>query len=115
MHWYNKITTFLKSIGLQNSSNSPCVFKGTIIPRESPLYLGLYVDDCAYFSTSDAVELKFKELMSTKYTVSYDDCLDWFLGMKFDWLEIDKALKCHVHQGSIHIRYRRTLQLDRLQ
>ena len=36
--------------------------------------------------------------MNTKYTVSYDDCLDWFLGMKFDCLETDKALKCHVHQ-----------------
>ena len=62
------------------------------------MYLGLYVDDFAYFSTSDKVEQKFKELMNTKYTISYDDSLDWFLGMKFDWLEIDEALKCHIHQ-----------------
>ena len=98
MHWYNNISTFFKSIGLQNSPNSPCVFTGTLIPGEPPIYLGLYVDDFAYFSTSDKVEAKFRSLLNQQYTVSYDDCLDWFLGMKFDWLETPTALKCHVHQ-----------------
>ena len=98
MHWYNNICTFFKSIGLNNSPNSPCLFTGTLIQGEPPLYLGLYVDDFAYFSTSDKVEQKFKQLMNTKYSVSYEDSLDWFLGMKFDWLETDTALKCHVHQ-----------------
>ena len=28
----------------------------------------------------------------------YDNCLDWFLGIKFNWLETEHALKCHVYQ-----------------
>ena len=98
LHWYNNITNFFKSIGLTNSPNSPCLFTGTLIPGEPPLYLGLYVDDFAFFSPSDAVEQKFRDLMNEQYTVSYDDHLEWFLGMKFDWHETPDALRCHVHQ-----------------
>ena len=36
--------------------------------------------------------------LDTKYTVSYKNSLNWFLGMKFDWLETDNALKYYVHQ-----------------
>ena len=79
-------------------THRPCVFTGTLIPGEPPLYLGLYVDDFAYFSPSDKVEAKFKELMDNKYDVSYDETLDWFLGIKFQLTESDTALKCHIHQ-----------------
>ncbi len=71
------------SIGLTTSPNSPCLFTGTLIPGESPLYLGLYVDDIAFFSHSDAVEQKFRDLLNAVYTVSYEDSHEWFLGMKF--------------------------------
>ena len=98
IHWYKNISLFFFSIGLTNSPNSPCLFTGKLIPGKSPLYFGLYVDDFAYFSTSDEVESIFNKLLVCKYTVSYDDCLDWFLAMKFDWLETDKVLNCHVHQ-----------------
>lgn len=98
MYWYNNISQIFKSIGSNNSPNSPCVFTGELIPGEPPLYLGLYVDNFTYFSSSDAVEQKFMELMDSQYSVSYDDCLDWFLGMKFNWYETDTVLKCHVHQ-----------------
>jgi hypothetical protein len=31
-----------------------------LIDGEPPIYVGIYVDDIIYFSTSDAVERKFK-------------------------------------------------------
>ena len=98
LHWYNNISEFFKSIGLTNSPNSPCVFSGSLIPGQPPLYVGLYVDDFAFFSNSDAVESRFRTLLNSKYTVSYDDQLEWFLGMKFDWKRTPTSLKCHVHQ-----------------
>ena len=70
----------------------------TLLPNEPPIYVGLYVDDFAFFSRSDAVEDRFRTLLNSEYTVSYDDSLEWFLGMKFDWQETDNTLKCHVHQ-----------------
>ena len=57
----------------------------------------MYVDDFAFFSPSDAVEQKFRELMNSEYTVSYNDHLEWFLGMKFDWYQSPDALCCHVY------------------
>ena len=41
LHWFNNISSFFKSIGLQNSPNSPCIFS---IPGKPPLYEGLYVN-----------------------------------------------------------------------
>ena len=35
--------------------------------------------------------------------VSYDDYFDWFLGMKFDWLQMDKELKCNIHQEAFFL------------
>jgi hypothetical protein len=43
-------------MGLKNSDNSPFLFMVTIIEGEPPIYVGIYVDDIIYFSTSDAVE-----------------------------------------------------------
>ena len=98
LHWFQNISAFFNSIGLQSHPNSPCVFAGTILKDHPPLYVGLYVDDFAYFSTSSKVEEHFKTLLNQKYTVSYDDCLEWFLGMKFTWYETATTLRCHVHQ-----------------
>ena len=63
-----------------------------------PLYLGLYVDEFSFFSCSNAVEQKFCNLLNDVYTVFYEDSLEWFLGMKFEWKETEDSLKCHVHQ-----------------
>lgn len=101
LHWYSNISKFFKSIGLTNSPNSQWIFTGTHIPGEPPLYLGLYFKDFAFFSWSDAVEQKFWDLLNTVYIVSYDDSLELFLGMKFDWKETSESLKWHVHQEAI--------------
>ena len=98
IHWFQNISSFFHQIGLHNSPNSPCVFTRTIIPGQPPMYVGLYVDDFAYFGTSDAVELQFQKLMDQKYSVSYYDCLQWFLDMKFIWYETESTPKCHIHQ-----------------
>ena len=79
LHWYKNISTFFKSIGLENSQNNPCVFTGKLLDNKPPIYIGLYVDDFCFFSESDEVENEFKNLLNTKYTVSFDDQLDWFL------------------------------------
>ena len=43
-----------------------------MIPGESPLYLGLYVDNFPHFSTSTAAKQKFKSLMA--FTLDVVDC-----------------------------------------
>ena len=75
-HWYQNISTFFQSIGLCNSPNSPCLFIGQILPNHPPLIVGLYVDNFCNFSTSNAVELHFKQHLDNKYTVSYNDKID---------------------------------------
>ena len=60
-HWYETCKKSLMSLGLKPMANAPCIFSGTIIEGEPPLYLGLFVDDFIYFSSSDAVEQQFKE------------------------------------------------------
>ena len=55
-HWFQKACEILNSIGLKQIPNSPCIFQGTIIPGQPPLTLGLYVDDCIYFSESNRLK-----------------------------------------------------------
>ena len=98
LHWFQNISAFFHSIRLKSKPNSTCVFTGRIVPDQPPLYVGLYVDDFVYFSTSDAVELQFQKLLNQKYSVSYDDCLEWLLGIKFTWYETESTLKCHINQ-----------------
>jgi hypothetical protein len=49
------LSSHLKAMGLKNSENSPCLFFGTLIEGEPPIYVGIYVDDIIYFSASDNV------------------------------------------------------------
>jgi len=58
--WFETSCSHLHTMGLRNSKNSPCLFIGNIIDGEPPIYVGIYVDDIIYFSTSDAVECKFE-------------------------------------------------------
>ena len=98
LHWFNHISACFKSIGLSNSPNHPCVFHGTLLPNHPPIYVGLYVHDFCFFSISDKVEDQFRALLNSHYTVSYEDSLDWFLGMKIEWSFTDTGLQVHVHQ-----------------
>jgi len=58
-------------MGLSSSSTSPCLFMGTLIPGEPPIYIGMHVDDIKCFSSSDPVERKFEDLLSTIGSVDF--------------------------------------------
>jgi hypothetical protein len=84
--WYDMLSSHLKGMGLKSSENSPCIFTGVIVPEEPPIFVGIYVDDIIYFSCSDSVERKFKELLSTLGTVDFMGQVGLFLGTKFTWV-----------------------------
>ena len=54
-HWFDYITAAFYRAGLKPLPNEPCIFTGTIIDGEPPIFIGVYVDDFTYFSASDAV------------------------------------------------------------
>jgi len=75
-------------MGLQNSASSPCLFVGTLIPGEPPVYVGIYVDDIIYFSPSSTVEKKFESLLSTIGEVDFMGQVSHFLGIEFNWHQL---------------------------
>jgi hypothetical protein len=75
----------LQTLGLQASSTSPCLFTGTLIPGEPPIYIGIYVDDIIYFSSSDKVERYFEESFSKLWQVDFMGQVSHILGIEFTW------------------------------
>ena len=71
------------SVGLQQHPTSPCLFYGTLIDGQPPLYLGLYVDDFIYFSESTAVENKFEKDFGAKLDTDFNGKIGFFLGINF--------------------------------
>jgi hypothetical protein len=72
-------------MGLCCSKNSPCLFVGHILDGEPPIYVGIYVDDIIYFSSSDIVERKFESLLSSIGEVEFMGHVTQFLGIEFTW------------------------------
>jgi len=97
-HWYDKAVKLLTSVGLTQCTNSPCMFTGTIIPGEPPLYLGLYVDDFVYFSESDKVEQAFEKKFGELTTVDFMGTVSHFLGIRFQYRQTQDELKVHLSQ-----------------
>jgi hypothetical protein len=83
--WFEMLCSHLKAMGLKNSDTSPCLFMGTLIDGEPPIYVGIYVDDIIYFSTSDEVERKFETLLSSIGQVNFMGQVSHFLGIEFTW------------------------------
>jgi len=83
--WFETLCSHLRSLGLCNSTTSPCLFKGCIIPGQPPIYVGIYVDDIIYFSTCDQVERKFEELLGGLVSVENMGQVSHFLGIEFTW------------------------------
>jgi hypothetical protein len=70
-HFYDLAKKTLEAVGLKAHPSSPCLFSGTLIKGQPPLYLGLYVDDFIYFSESDQVDnvascVQWAHAMATK-------------------------------------------------
>ena len=82
-HWYETCKKTLISLGLKLCPNAPCIFSGTIIDGQPPLYLGLFVDDFIFFSKSPAIEQKFQSDFGNKYKVDFENEVTHFLGIKF--------------------------------
>ena len=68
---------------------SNCIFYGHLLPNQPPIYLGLYVDDFVYFSTSNAVEQEFEKLFSSKIEMTLNGPVTHFLGIKFSTIHHD--------------------------
>ena len=66
-------------------SPNSCLFAGNIIEGGPPIYIGIYVDDIIYFSTSDSVEKKFEEFLGKLVSVDFMGQVSHFLGIEFAW------------------------------
>ena len=105
-HWYEMAKKILLKIGLKQCQHAPCIFYGTIIEGEPPLYLGLYVDDFLFFSKSNQVEEKFQQEFAKHVPVSFDSEVNYFLGVKFN----HKKYK----DGHVEITMSQTAYIDEL-
>jgi hypothetical protein len=93
-------------MGLQTSPKSPCLFVGTIIAGEAPIYVGIYVDNIIYFSPSNAVERKFEEQLSFLGSIEFMGQVTHFLEIEFTW---------HHHQeGNISVNLTQQLFVEML-
>ena len=65
------MSEILKEMGFVAMGQDQCVLMATQIPEKPPMYLGLYVDDCFYYSTSDEVEEWFEQGLQSKVKVDF--------------------------------------------
>ncbi len=107
-HWYQKIDSILRSIGLLPSPHDPCIYIGIIRDPHhpsspgtstSPLSLGLYVDDFVYFSKDHAVEQLFKCLLHQQIKVEFVGLTEWFWGIHYSWRVTDSEVAVHLNQS----------------
>jgi len=99
--WYEMLSSHLKSMGLRQSTISPCIFTCVLVPGEPPVFVGIYVDNIIYFSSSDVVERKFEELLSSIGSVDFMGKVGLFLGTEFTWVEhVDGHLSVSLTQQS---------------
>ena len=113
--WYEMLSSHLKSMGLKQSELSPCIFTEVLIAGEPPIFVGIYVDDIIYFSSSDSVEKKFEELLSSIGTVDFMGQVGLFLGTEFSWQEHpDGHLSVILTQQSFTEMLLDSLKIDRV-
>jgi hypothetical protein len=98
-HWYEKITEALTGLGFAPTAHNPCLWKTTPTDGKDPVYVGLYVDDFAYFSESDEQEQWFETEMKKLFTVDFMGPVSYFLGCRYDWIkQEDGSLSVHISQ-----------------
>jgi len=83
--WFETLCGHLRSMGLRQASPNSCLFVGELIEGGPPIFIGIYVDDIIYFSTSDAVEKRFEELLSAQVSVDFMGQVSHFLEIEFAW------------------------------
>jgi hypothetical protein len=60
------------------------MFHGSLLPRSTPFYFGLYVEDFCYFSSDPKIESLFEKLLVAQCSVDFMGDLSWFLGVLFN-------------------------------
>ena len=75
------------------------MFVGNLIEGHPPLYIGIYVNDFAYFSASDKVEKKFETDFGSKIKTKFNRVVDYYLGIKItNKTHPDNSLTCYLSQ-----------------
>lgn len=91
-------TVLLAQCNLHPTANNPCIFTGKP-DGINTLYLGLYVDDLCYFSTSDQCEKIFEAKLQSLTNVDFMGEITHFIGIKFKWENHnDGHLSVHLSQ-----------------
>ena len=67
-----------------------------------PLTLGLSVNNFVFFSTCDAVEEKFQQIISYLITVNFMVVVEWFLGIHFSWRLSNGNIDIHMNQSGLY-------------
>jgi hypothetical protein len=66
---------------------------------DSPLSLGLYVDDFVYFSKDPAVKALFCWLLTQHCKANFMGIVNWFLGIHFSWRITPTSVTVHFNQS----------------
>ncbi len=98
-HWFESFTSVLKDLGLRACEHEPCLYTGTPIDGQLPVYVRFYVDDFVYFSESDQVERKLEEGIQKALKVEFMGEVSWFLGCRYKWERINGELSYTSHNG----------------
>eukprot|EP00804_Cyclotella_cryptica_P030371 CCRYP_011900-RA/>CCRYP_011900-RA protein AED:0.20 eAED:-0.11 QI:0/0/0/1/1/1/3/0/1923 len=108
-HWFHKITSILKDMGLRPSPHDPCLYTGVLhddaatssrppsptsvlgisppvsLSKRQPVHVGLYVDDFVFYSACDEEQQRFQRILASKIKVDFMGDVDYFLGTAFTW------------------------------
>ena len=68
------------------------ILRTYILPGKPPLYLGLYGDNFAYFSTDPQVEIEFEKQFGKLTKVDFMGTVTHFLGKRFQWRDFDNEV-----------------------
>jgi len=101
-------STALLDMGLTRSVHDPCLFHGVPSspdapsqPGDSPITVGLYVDDMVYFSDDDSIECRFEQVLASKFKISFMGVVNcwFFLCTHFTWLDCPNSdISVHLSQ-----------------
>ena len=103
-HWNTKISNHLKGdMGFGSMAQDKCVYKCTPIETQPLIYVGLYVDNLAYYSKSDKVEQWFENTLKSHVKVDFMGDAAWFLGQRYDWYTDPNngLVSCHISQQAM--------------
>ena len=63
-HWFDKLTSTLKTLGIKVTPPNPCMYKYYLVPGGALIYIYLYAGKFMYLIKYDATEEKFHILLS---------------------------------------------------